>query len=106
MKYCLSILVCLYFAPIAEAATYCENVKSRGEGHWPIPEKAFTKKRAIEALGRVSKLAQEKDGYYEVVENELIYVKGYFLIKSLQSGDKMAKKIFCEFVKTEAYVRH
>ena len=86
----------------------CKEVKSKGEGHWPIPEKAFTKKRYDKAVALLNELSDKEHAVadYTTIENEMIYIEGFFLKLYAESGDKEMKKQFCEFIQNKAYVRH
>ena len=88
--------------------TLCNKVESRGEGHWPLPEKAFTKERANKALETLAKFTSNGStgADFAVVENELMYIKGYLLKSFLNSNDKLLLKEYCEFIENEAYVKH
>ena len=108
MKYTLSILlIIISFSTYAEE-TLCKRIESKGEGHWPIPEKAFTKERANQALELLSEFTNKgtMDADYVSAENELIFIKGYMLKAFLRPGDKEMLKEFCTFIETEAYARH
>ena len=87
---------------------YCNEVESKGEGHWPISESEFTKQRYDEAVaflaGAPEKLEIGMD--YARVETELVYIEGYLLKASIFDEDPDAIILFCDFVENEAYVRH
>ena len=38
----------------AQETRFCAVVESRGEGHWPVPEEAFTQARAQQALETIA----------------------------------------------------
>ena len=103
----LILLIIVSFSSYAEE-TLCNKIESKGEGHWPIPEKAFTKERANQALEILSNFTNKgtMDADYVSAENELIFIKGYMLKTFLRLGDKEMLKEFCAFIETEAYARH
>ena len=106
----LAILIVLAVLPVSSNAQelLCKEVKSKGEGHWPIPEKAFTKKRYDKAVALLNELSDKEHAVadYTTIENEMIYIEGFFLKLYAESGDKEMKKQFCEFIQNKAYVRH
>ena len=91
----------------ANESRLCKPVTSHGEGHWPIDEKSFTQAEAMKALEKLSTHVNEVDPRVDFVaiENDLLLVKGYLLkAYALHSDDDV--EYFCEFIQTEAYVRH
>ena len=116
----LAILIVLAVLPVSSNAQelLCKEVKSKGEGHWPIPEKAFTKKRYdkavacgitnVDEVALLNELSDKEHAVadYTTIENEMIYIEGFFLKLYAESGDKEMKKQFCEFIQNKAYVRH
>ncbi len=86
---------------------YCSPVTSAGEGHWPIDEAAFTIERARKALDSLSKHIDQVDTQVDFVaiENDLLQVKGYLLRAYAMESENMVQ-VFCNFVESEAFVRH
>ena len=117
MKYLL--FSALITAQSALASTICTPTESKGEGHWPIEEKVFSKSNAeasILSLGKLMLESEEKDEYFaenyaiswsEAVANEMVIVKG-FTLKKLAEKEKseLAINNFCEFLEKEAFVSH
>jgi len=98
------------------AKNYCEpQPKVEKEGHpWYISESAFTKKAANKALKRLNKqIALGVKGRDFLIENELTMIKGYFYLaylkehkKEFGKEDSTLRKMFCEFLREEAYISH
>ena len=97
------LIISLLLPLLANAdSKWCDEVKSKGEGYWPIPEEAFTKERfekSINTLIKTSNVNAEGHDYINV-ENELIYIEGYMLKLHKERNE------FCKFIKTKAYVHH
>ncbi len=109
----------------ATAENLCDPVKSSGEGHWPIPEEAFTKVAAIKAADDLKFLlnnADKSDEFFaqnvgidfeSAVRNNLISIEGYMLKLSAENDlkennifSKWSLKAWCDFLKNDAVVRH
>ena len=95
----------------------CQPIESKGEGHWPIPEQAFTIDRASKELDNLKTLLDKQilgiDDFESLKHNTYVYVEGYLrkkLIHELEAAESssvnLAKKQFCEFLKAKAYVMH
>lgn len=86
----------------------CPKVISKGESSWPIPESAFTKEAAINALQNIGKYIS--DGTYGmdalVMDNDFLMIKGYLLKSRVNTDMPFVKNDFCNFIKNEAYVQH
>ncbi|WP_133406909.1 hypothetical protein [Parashewanella tropica] len=113
MKY-LHLMLLLLSVP-SFAGNLCDVVKSKGEGHWPLPENAFTKNAASKAANELKLLVHKLDDsdYYLEAENAFMYIRGYALKtyahNSIKSKSKFAKSHltdWCKFIKNEAYIRH
>ena len=108
MKTIITFLLITFSLSIYAEETFCKKIESRGEGHWPLPEKAFTKERANKALKSLKEFTKNGsmgDDYVKV-ENELMFIKGYMLKIFLNPKDKTMLKEFCSFIENEAYVKH
>ena len=109
----------------ASAENLCEPVKSSGEGHWPIPEEAFTKEAAIKAADNLKSLLSDADksdeffaqnvgiDFESAVRNDLVSIEGYMLrvsaendLKENSQFSKWSLKAWCEFIRNEAVVWH
>ena len=109
----------------ASAENLCDPVKSSGEGHWPIPEEAFTKKAAINAADELKSLlsnADKSDEFFaqnvgidfeSVVRNNLVSIEGYMLKVGAENDlnennqfSKWSLKAWCDFIKNDALVWH
>ena len=119
------LILLALIAGSASAENLCDPVKSTGEGHWPIPEEAFTKEAAIKAADDLKSLlsnAEKPDDFFaknvgidfeSAVRNDLISIEGYMLKVSaendLKENNKFSKwslKAWCEFLKNDAVVWH
>ena len=114
-----TLLLLLMFGVSAHAEErFCPkvNVKSQGEGHWPIPEKAFTREEAQKHWKSIQEILDGtmKDDDPEVWQNAFMMVRGYILKREIRRSiefkndfmKKYATQEFCDFLETEAYVRH
>lgn len=120
-------LLCILSLPVlVNAQQLCAPVKSRGEGHWPIPEAEFTKERAESAAREMTDLLKRVDGSYMTskdvggldvgpyILNRLVYIKGFALrseaLEDIAHGEKEIAKwstdAFCTFLAEEALVWH
>ena len=108
MKTIISLIIITFSLNAFGEEALCKKVESRGEGHWPLPEKAFTKERANKALKKLEKFTNHslKGADYINVENELMFIKGYMLKKFTIPKDKTMVKEYCTFIENEAYVKH
>jgi len=92
----------------AQSAALCAATESRGEGHWPIAESGFTQERARESLeslsAAVSTTTLEAD--FVKFETDLVYLEGYLRKRYAQQNEGTDAEVFCEFLRSEAYVRH
>nr|WP_138976428.1 hypothetical protein [Microbulbifer agarilyticus] len=107
------------------AENLCDPIKSSGEGHWPIPEEAFTKQVAIKAAEDLKSLlskADKSDDYFaqsagidfeSAVRNNLVSIEGYMLKVSAENDlkednqvSKWSLKAWCDFLKTDAVIWH
>lgn len=81
---------------------------SKGEGHWPIPESAFTQGAAKKATQNLSKYITK--GTYGMdtiaIDNDILMIKGYLLKSRVKTDMPFVKEDFCDFIKNEAYVQH
>ena len=111
------ILLSLSFSAQTEERLCPEvNVKSQGEGHWPITEDAFTKQEAEKHWKVIQNIINGtiQDDDPEVYENAFMVVRGWLLKRevkrSKQFDNEFMKKHslneFCTFLKNNAYVRH
>lgn len=105
---------------VAAAESYCPKIKSKGEGHWPIPEKAFTKENAeIEAkeLNELRALNKKDPMLYGESlefkeENATTIIEGYKfkhkIIEAQKNNGNIKEAIanFCYYLKEHAYVSH
>ena len=101
------VILCTSSGVPAQGNSLCPAVTSEGEGHWPIPETAFTRAEAVKALDSLNEFVRsdEPQADFVAIENHLLFVKGY-LFKSYAERGAVDTESFCEFVKDEAYVRH
>lgn len=120
-------LLCILSLPVlVNAQQLCAPVKSRGEGHWPIPEAEFTKERAESAAREMTDLLKRVDGSYMTskdvggldvgpyILNRLVYIKGFALrsvaLEDITHGEKeiaeWSTDAFCTFLAEEALVWH
>ncbi|MBI5007587.1 MAG: hypothetical protein HZB95_10775 [Nitrosomonadales bacterium] len=84
------------------------------EDAWYIPESAFTKKAANEALKELSNQVNNGvKGRDFLIENELKIIKGHLYLaylaehkKEFGKEDDDLRDEFCRFLRTEAYVSH
>jgi hypothetical protein len=118
MKIRIFYLAVVFCLPAYAGETYCPDVdvRSLGEGRWPIPENEFTRENAGTGLEKIQKIVNgtTKDDDAEVWQNALIMVRGWILKKEIEKSDiskdermkKYAISEFCTFIKNEAYVRH
>ena len=108
MKTIIIILLISFSHSIYAEKTLCKIAESRGEGHWPLPEEAFTKERANKALKKLGKFTNQglMGGDYVNVENELMFIKGYMLKKFTDPKDKTMVNMYCSFIENEAHVIH
>ncbi|MEQ9310000.1 MAG: hypothetical protein RLN90_11160 [Balneolaceae bacterium] len=113
----LAIFLTIGFSTIFAQDLICEPVKSRGEGHWPIPEDAFTRENALERIGNLKELIDQPVEYIDDLEsiehNTFVIFKGYILkrriIDTIETDSVWIKKMktdFCDFLKDEAYFSH
>ena len=95
----------------------CEPIESEGEGHWPIPESAFTRENAIKELDNLKALLDAPAIYVEDLEskkhNAFVIFEGYILKKRISELEETSTKVatearqeFCTFLKEKAYVSH
>ena len=91
----------------SEQAVFCARVESRGEGQMPIPEESFTQSEAFLALDSLSSAveAATPEADFVSIENDLLRVKGY-LLRVYALADSADIEPFCNFIESEAYVRH
>ena len=108
MKTIITFLLITFSLSIYAEETVCKKTESRGEGHWPLPEKAFTKQRANKALKALEEFTKNgaMSADYVKVENELMFIKGYMLKTFLNPKDNSMLKEYCSFIENEAYVKH
>jgi len=128
----IALLLVLSLPGLANAGQLCKPVKSKGEGHWPIPEEDFTKERAESATRELMELLKRADAAYltskhaggldlsPYVLNRLVYIKGFALkseaLEDIELRNKNASKwseasksstdAFCKFLAEEALVWH
>ena len=109
-------LVLLAWTSASIAEPYCARMpKPIKEGDtWYIPEEAFTKGDANEAISEIRELiANGWKGKDFDVHNPTVRIKGY-LYRSYLDGyktefgkdDEIVKDEFCQFIRNEAYVEH
>lgn len=115
-----TILLALTLSVVSASESYCPKIKSKGEGHWPIPEKAFTKENAESEEKKLeeAKALYNKDPmlYGESLEftedNATTIIEGYKLKKKINEAQKNNGNLkeaidnFCYFLKEHAYVSH
>lgn len=91
----------------ANEGRFCSPVASVGEGLWPIDEAEFTKERARTALDSLSKHIDQVDTRMDFVsiDNDLLQVKGY-LLRAYAIESELMVQDFCDFIESEAFVRH
>ncbi|MBL1275232.1 MAG: hypothetical protein COB30_004025 [Ectothiorhodospiraceae bacterium] len=108
MKYAIAIYLVLFSISVNSEESLCKKVESKGEGHWPLDESKFTKKRANSALESLSKLTNNTSmgADFVSVENELMYIKGYLLKQMTDPKDKEMRKEYCSFIENDAYIHH
>ena len=113
------------FVQVSFAENLCPAVKSKGEGHWPIPEEAFSKEAAIKAAEDLKMLlnnSEKSSDYFaenvgidfgSAVRNNLVSIEGYMLkvnaqkdIKENNQSAKWTLKAWCDFIKNDAVVWH
>lgn len=111
----LFIALMMGITSLAQASEkLCVPVKSSGEGHWPIPEKAFSKENALTGLKELDALLEEKENYIEEdMHNAFVMIEGYILKKHIselkaENSDQVnhATRDFCYFLKNKAYISH
>ena len=109
----------------SNAGELCPKVVSKGEGHWPVPEEAFTKEHALKASIELNELLNKVEGplisskdlggldISPYVMNRIVFIKGFALkSEAIESSkhdrdySKWAIKEFCDFIKTEAFTWH
>ena len=119
------LVLTLFLSTEVYSSELCGEVKSKGEGHWPIPETEFTQSAAEQASNKLQKYVSELNkgqeyfaqqygaDYQSIVFNELVLIKGYTLKLSAETDIAANKKYakhttskFCEFLKNEAHVWH
>jgi hypothetical protein len=103
---------------VANAEDYCPpqpKAETEGEGaRWYIPESAFTKEAANNALQELSaQVNKGVKGRDFLVENELRMIKGYLYRaylaehkKEFGTDDVFLRKEFCAFLRNDAFVSH
>jgi hypothetical protein len=108
MKIIISLLIITFSLNVFGQEALCKKIESQGEGHWPIPEEAFTKERAQKALKTLEDFTAHGSmgADYVKAENELMFIKGYMLKTFLDPKDKVMLNEYCAFIENEAYVRH
>lgn len=106
--------ILLVAAPLCAAATHCEPVPSKGEGHWPMPEEYFTKENALLATDRLVKLVKDVDQFDDefcIFRNHAVVIEGYVLKRELERIEQPGLKAeyvknFCRFLIEKAYTCH
>lgn len=110
----ICVIMLLFSIPVY-SANLCKEVTSKGEGHWPTPEQAFTKTAAAESAEKIKQLIKSLDDedYYVELENAYMYIRGYALRTYAQNAMKEKSKFaqnhldtWCDFIKNDAYFRH
>ena len=101
---------------LAAEELICEVIESQGEGHWPIPESAFTRENAIEKLNRLKKLLDAPATLIDLEShkhNAFVIYEGYVLKKRIAELEinsteyaTAAREAFCRFLVEKAYVSH
>ena len=93
MKILLFLSILFSWSVNAEESI-CPKVKSKGEGHWPIPESSFTKEAAKSALEKLDKYISE--GTYGMdtvmIDNNFISLKGYLLKSRVETDMPFVKE--------------
>ena len=119
MKFISLIIIFLSIMNVsfANENLVCQSVESKGEGHWPIPEEAFTKENSLKEINKLKAMLNTKAIYIEDMEsikhNAFVIFEGYILKKRIielqaENSDSvaMAKREFCNFLKIKAYTSH
>ncbi|MFK8067086.1 MAG: hypothetical protein AB8D52_02480 [Gammaproteobacteria bacterium] len=88
-------------------------MKSKGEGHWPLPEASFSKDAAVKQLKSLNDYFEGKIGIAEeFIYQSNIIIEGSFLRAEVDKwryepkNYKHAKEQFCRFMLERAYVVH
>lgn len=116
MKLLLLLSIILFSCNTFASGAICPEIKSKGEGHWPLSEDSFTGEAADKAIKDLSGLVNmniiEADDFISKQENAFIIIKGFMLMKQISEYEKtgkksyFARKQFCDFIKNEAHVWH
>jgi hypothetical protein len=115
IAYAFVFLTCMVYATLALPKDYCPPMpEAEKEGdRWNIPETAFTREAANEALTKLN--AQVNGGVTGDLlgENEMTIVRGYLYRAYLAEYEKQFGKEdselraqFCAFMVESAYVSH
>ena len=124
MKATMLLICAIAFNP-AVGNTLCSVIESSGEGHWPIPEAAFTLDAAMLAakdLQDVLENADESSEFFAqdvgidfdcAVRNHTIMIEGFTLrrraLLSLEDNSGFAEVSvgdFCDFLREKASFSH
>ena len=118
MKITTILLIFCFSITVQAEEKHCPevNVKSQGEGHWPITEDAFTKQQAEEHWKVIQNIINGtiQDDDPEVYENAFMVVRGWLLKREVKRSIKFDNEFmkkhslaeFCTYLKNNAYVRH
>ena len=125
MKFIILLFLLTTMSPVSFAEKLCNDIPSKTQGHWQIPESAFTSVNAFKAqeslnslMDGIKETAQpitlnNSVGLYSEIKNHLIMIEGYILrsqaLDSLVSDTDNAfafKKTWCDFYKHQATVWH
>ena len=107
MKIFVIILSSLFTSALA-SDQICENIKSKGEGHWPMSESAFTEEEAIKAMNKLNKYLTVGTNDIDSVsiDNQLLIIRGYLLKSRAIEEILFAKEEFCDFMYNDAHIQH
>ncbi len=107
MRYLILIVMTASMHSYAEG-TICGKVKSKYR--YSLSENDFTKENFEQALVslKTTDAANAYDYDFYDIESDLMYIKGYMFklhIKNNPDNPAIVKQ-FCDFMSTEAYMRH
>jgi hypothetical protein len=112
------VILLVVASSAAASDSICPQIESRGEGHWPIPEEAFTKQNAELAANRIQEIVStpQHDDVLAVgpecaLRNQSIIIEGYLLKSDLSNWEgtkyyESNQERFCNFLKKEAATCH
>jgi hypothetical protein len=108
-----------------QAENLCPEAGIKGEEHWFVPEKSFTKESALKAAEELKVVVQQLDNgedffannygidFESMIQNLNVTIKGYsykamaeYAIKNKLPDAQYQIDTFCEFLKNDAVVWH